>query len=113
MAQVTIEVRSWLARRLAGNSSRREGAVLREPISEGEALRSLLARLIGRDAGFAQVYDLDHDRLTDYAEVVLNGRVADLVGGLDAPLHDGDVVLVLPSFAGGGQELQPPTQDPT
>ncbi len=54
------------------------------------------------DERYALLYDAQHQRLTEYVDVVLNDRLLDLQGGLDAALSPGDVLLFLPAHAGGG-----------
>jgi sulfur-carrier protein len=44
---------------------------------------------------------LDGDRLRPELIVLINGRSIAFVGGLDAPLTEGDVLLIFPPLKGG------------
>ena len=47
------------------------------------------------------LFDGEAKRLPEHVEAVLNDRVIDLQGGLQAELHPGDVLTFIPAHAGG------------
>ena len=96
---VKVEVLSWLARGM--NFPRQDKAVWQEPIAEGETLGDLMDRLAARHPHFADFYDPGSRVLQEHVELVLNGRLYDLVGGFSTPLRPGDSVLLFPGFSGG------------
>jgi molybdopterin converting factor small subunit len=97
--RVKVEVLSWVARGLGGQ--RQDKAVWDEPIAAGETLGGLMDRLAERFPSFRQFYDPAERRLEEHVELVLNGRLYDLVGGFEARLEPGDTVLIFPGFSGG------------
>ncbi|MGE5619924.1 MAG: MoaD/ThiS family protein [Sphingomonadaceae bacterium] len=98
--QVRIEVLPWLSELLSGSISR--PVVLETAVPEGETLRALLVRLVETHRRLGQmVYDPERGLLSGHAEIAVNGTMYDQAGGLDAPLHDGDTVTLLPGIAGG------------
>jgi len=66
----------------------------------GGTLGELFADLDARHGGL-------RDRLVDdaglrrFVNVYLNDEDVRFIGGLDAPVHDGDTITVLPAVAGG------------
>ncbi len=98
--RVKIEVLPWLSELLSGSISQR--VVLEETVPEDETLRALLGRLHRQHGRFGRlIYDPERQQLTGHAEIAVNGSLYDQVGGLDAPLHEGDTVTFLPGIAGG------------
>jgi molybdopterin converting factor small subunit len=101
-ASITVELHGFLAQRLEALGRRRGTRRLVEvPIAHGESAGDLLARLAGADERYTLLYDPTARRLPDHVEAVLNDRVLDLQGGLDARLSPGDVLSFLPAHAGG------------
>ena len=96
---VKVEVVSWLARGM--NFPRDDKAAWEEPIVEGETLGDLMDRLAARYPHFREFYEPGSRVLQDHVELVLNGRLYDLVGGFGARLRPGDSVLLFPGFSGG------------
>jgi molybdopterin converting factor small subunit len=100
VSTIRLEYYSWLAKELIGASE--SGATVELPLPTEGTVRGLLARLARESPKFAElVYDLQDERLREYATLIVNGRVVELVGGLDSPLHPGDHLLLLPGFSGG------------
>jgi molybdopterin converting factor small subunit len=100
---VTLELHGFLAQRLASLGRPRGTRRLVEvPAARGESVGSLLARLADSDERYTLLYDVSAERLPEHVEAVLNDRVLDLQGGLDARLTPGDVLSFLPAHAGGG-----------
>jgi molybdopterin converting factor small subunit len=97
-----LELHGFLADRLATLGARRGTRTLvRVPIASGECVGTVLARLVDEDQRLGLLYEADKQRLPEHVEVVLNDRLLDLRGGLDAPLQPGDVLMFLPAHAGG------------
>ena len=99
LPSVRVEVLSWLARGM--NGQRSDKAVWDEPIAPGESLGDLMDRLAGRFSHFADFYEPSSRILQEHVELVVNGRLYDLVGGFDTQLAAGDTVLLFPGFSGG------------
>ena len=99
---VTLELRGFLADRLASLGRRRGTRTLVEvPIAATERVGDVLGRLVEREAAMALLYEPEQQRLPEHVEVVLNDRLLDLQGGLDALVRPGDVLTFLPAHAGG------------
>ena len=100
MGEVQLEVMASLAPFFGARPSGR--VVLSETIQERETVRELLNRLAGEHEGFDRmVFDTATQQLTGHVRLVLNGRLIELVEGLDTCLEDGDSLLFLPAFSGG------------
>jgi molybdopterin converting factor small subunit len=107
LAAITLELHGFLADRLA-ELGRRRGTrtIARLHIRPGMSVGQLLADLVTTDERYALLFDSAQQRLPEHVEVVLNDRVLDLQGGLDAVLSEGDVLTFLPAHAGGDGENQ-------
>jgi molybdopterin converting factor small subunit len=98
--QIRIEVLPWMSELLNGTISKK--VVLDEALPEGESLRGLLLHIHARYERFGRmVFHAQSGELTGHAEIVVNGAVCEAIGGLDATLHDGDIVTFLPAIVGG------------
>lgn len=99
---LTIELHGFLADRLE-RLGRRRGTRVQVVVSvrSGERARDVLERLVAADEHCALLYDPAAGRFPEHVEAVLNGRVIDLQGGLDARVEPGDVLALLPAHAGG------------
>lgn len=102
-ALVTLELHGFLADRLL-DLGRRRGTrtIVSVPIDSDTSVATLMACLVEANARYALLFDREARRLPEHVEAVLNDRVLDLQGGLDAPLRAGDVLAFLPAHAGGG-----------
>ena len=101
MSKVRLEVMAWLSGSMGSPGSER--LVLEEPVGEGDTVRDLLNRLAARHQVFREfVFDVNTQELTSLVSVVYNGRLLELVQGVRTPLKDGDNLLFLPAFSGGG-----------
>lgn len=99
-AAVTIEYFSWLCRELGMGDRRR--VVVELSIAPESTVRDLLTGLARESEPFQRtVYDLEGSRLREYVTLIVNGRLVDLAGGLDARLQPGDQLTLLPGFSGG------------
>lgn len=104
--EVTLELHGFLARRLEALGQPRGSRVLiAVPAEPGEPVASLLERLVRADERFGLLYEPNAARLPEHVELVLNQRVIELQGGLDARLQPGDVLAFLPAHAGGARCL--------
>jgi molybdopterin converting factor small subunit len=99
---VTLELRGFLAERLAALGQRRgTRTLITASAPPGTSVADLLGRLTRADARYGLLFDAPAGRLPEHVEVVLNDRVLDLQGGLAAHLRAGDVLTFLPAHAGG------------
>jgi molybdopterin converting factor small subunit len=71
------------------------------PLQAGDSVASLLARAVASDAAYGLLFQTSDRSLPEHVEVVLNERLLDLQGGLDATLKPGDILTFLPAHAGG------------
>jgi sulfur-carrier protein len=67
----------------------------------GDTLAGLIADLDERYSGLRERL-VDDAGLRRFVNVYLNDEDVRFLGGLDAPVKDGDTVTVLPAVAGGG-----------
>jgi sulfur-carrier protein len=90
---MTIEVRiPTILRNYTGGAKSVEGA--------GDTLAHLFADLESRHGGLRERL-VDGAGLRRFINVYLNDEDVRFLGGLDAPVKDGDTVTVLPAVAGG------------
>jgi molybdopterin converting factor small subunit len=100
--RLTLEFHGALAERFAPLGRRRGTRTLVDvPLDGAPTVAALLGRLARIDPRYGHLFDRDARRLTEHVDVVLNDRVLELRGGLEAPLHAGDVLGFLPAHAGG------------
>ena len=101
-AEVTLEFHGALADRLAPLGRRRGTRTLVSvPLEATTRVATLMSRLIDTDERYELLFDRTSQTLPEHVEVVLNDRVLDLQGGLNAVLNHGDVLIFLPAHAGG------------
>src|SRR5690242_5871624 len=82
---ITLEFHGALAERLAELGRRRGSRTLVSvAVDSDSTVSSLLTSLAGTDARYAHLYDVQSHRLPEHVEVVLNDRVIELQGGLQA-----------------------------
>jgi molybdopterin synthase sulfur carrier subunit len=99
MDTVRLEILPWLSRSFDGEGAAR--VVLERPIAEGATVRDLLDRLVAEYPSFHRtLYDSDGE-LAGHISIILNDRLYELAGGLEAKVHPGDTVSLLPAFSGG------------
>jgi molybdopterin converting factor small subunit len=90
---MAIEVRiPTILRSYTGGAKSVEGS--------GDTLAGLIADLEGRYGGLQERL-VDDSGLRRFVNVYLNDEDVRFLGGLDAPVKDGDTVTVLPAVAGG------------
>jgi len=92
---MAIEVRiPTILRSYTGGAKSVEGS--------GSTLSDLLADLESRHDGLRERL-VDDGGLRRFVNVYLNDEDVRFLGGLDAPVKDGDTVTVLPAVAGGAR----------
>lgn len=101
-AVITLEFHGFLAQRMAALGRRRGTRTLvTVPLEGGTSVAIALTHLVGTDDRYAILFDAQAQVVPEHVEVVLNDRVLDLQGGLDAVLQPGDTLTFLPAHAGG------------
>ena len=99
---ITLEFHGFLADRLSALGRRRGTRTLvAVPLDGDTSVANVLSRLVNSDERYALLFDLQTQLLPEHVEVVLNDRVLDLQGGLNAVLQPGDTLTFLPAHAGG------------
>jgi molybdopterin converting factor small subunit len=68
--------------------------------AEGDSLSALIDDLEANHTGLKERL-LDNGELRRFVNVYINDEDVRFIGGLEAPLSDGDQVVVLPAVAGG------------
>ncbi len=66
----------------------------------GDSLAGLIADLEANHPGIRERL-IDGEELRRFVNVYINDEDVRFIGGLDAPLSDGDQVVILPAVAGG------------
>jgi molybdopterin converting factor small subunit len=100
--RLTLEFHGALADRFAALGRRRGTRTLVDlPLDGAPSVGALLSRLAEGDPRYGLLFDRAARRLTEHVDVVLNDRVLELRGGLEATLQAGDVLGFLPAHAGG------------
>lgn len=73
----------------------------RQVTAEANTLGELLDSLEARFPGLRSRLVSSDGSLYEFLNLFLNGEDVRLLGGLAAPLHDGDQLLIVPAMAGG------------
>ena len=98
--KIRLELVPWVSETCGSREPGR--LILDESIEEGATIGTLLRKIASEHPAFRQaVLDPSGERLSSDVSVVLNGRLLDLLGGMNTPLRDGDTVLLLPFIDGG------------
>jgi len=98
--QIRIEIIPWLTE-LAGESRSRRLIVQEELGGEG-TVREVLMRLGQRYPTLGRLLlDPETGEVGGQVNVVVNDKLLDLAGGLEAKLKEGDTLVLLPAFQGG------------
>ena len=110
MSHVYVEGMPWLSRYFAPGQSGPEQSgpghsgrvVLEREMGDGATVSDLLAEVTSQSQEFGEVlFDAQTGRLTGYVTLILNGRLLELAGGLEAELKSGDTLRLMPTLAGG------------
>ena len=68
---------------------------------DGDSIRSVVDALVERHPSLGGQLLTDDGELNRFVNVYVNDEDVRFIGGLEAPLSDGDQVVVLPAVAGG------------
>ena len=68
---------------------------------QGERVRDVLNHLQARYPSMGERLFDRQGQVKPHLNVFLNNEDIRFIGGLDAPLHDGDTLVLLPALAGG------------
>ncbi len=99
MDMVKLEAISWLTKAFGEEERKRKWE---EGLDGATTVREFFLQLCDRYPKFAElVYDVSINDLRGVVSIVINDRLLELAGGLDAEIHDGDTLVLVPAFAGG------------
>lgn len=90
MANVTLK--------FTGNVHTRMGAYQMDFSFEGTKLRDLLSAMFTRHNLRDLLLD-ESGNLKPYARVLVNGRFSELLQGLETPVRDGDIIVLIHPYA--------------
>ena len=99
MATVHLEIVPWLTKSLGIDGAGH--AKVDETMPDGASVLDLLQRLAQRYPDFGRIAFIANGCLSRQVYIVINDRVLDLAGGMEAELKEGDRLLLLPAFSGG------------
>lgn len=99
LARVRLEVVGWLGPAFGGTASGR--LRLEEPVEVGASVGDFLRLLAQKYPEFRQAMFQEDGKLADLVNVVLNESLVSLPGEQEAPLKNGDTVVLVPAYAGG------------
>ncbi len=98
--RVTVKVFSWFAETLA--PGQKTALTVEEALPPRATLRTLFGRLATRCAKFAEViYDPRQDSIQTHVMISLNGRLVSGTATLDLELQQGNLIFLIPAYAGG------------
>ena len=100
VCDVRVEIMSWLRRYFGAEGSER--VVMEKRVPDGMSVGELMKEIAARNRALGELlFDPETGRWTGHVSLILNGRFLELSGGLEASLRDGDLLRVMPVFAGG------------
>ena len=100
MGSVRLEILPWLSRYVTAEHAGR--TVLEVEVKDGGTVRDLLEEITSQNQEFKDViFDAKTKRLAGHIALILNGRLVELAGGLEATLSPGDTIQLMPGFSGG------------
>jgi molybdopterin converting factor small subunit len=100
MGHMYVEIMPWFSRYFAAEHTGR--LVLTMEVGDGITVRELLDEISADNRPFRELaYDPDSHQLAGYVMLLLNGRLLELAGGMEARLKAGDTIRILPGFSGG------------
>jgi sulfur-carrier protein len=70
---------------------------------KGDHVREALDELLSRYPSIGERLFDGHGQVKPHLNIFLNNEDIRFLGGLDAPLRDGDTVVLLPALAGGSR----------
>jgi molybdopterin synthase sulfur carrier subunit len=100
MSCVRLEVMPWLGRYF--DAERLGAVILEKDVVDGTTVGDLMKEMASQNEEFGRVlFDERSGRLAPHIRVILNGRVLELAGGLEAKLKDGDTIRLVAGIGGG------------
>ena len=100
MGTVRVEVMPWLSRYFA--TGRYGRVVLEMEQGDGGTVRDLLEELAAQNRELGDVlFDPNTGKLSAHVSLLLNGRLLEVSGGVQAALAPGDTLRLMPGFSGG------------
>jgi len=97
MNTVEVKIISWLGDMILGEEPKN----LSLQMEEGNTIIDLLNKLVAEYKPARDVLFNTEGRLHGYVRIIINGRFMEFLDGLETKLHNGDKVMLLPSYAGG------------
>ena len=105
MSRILVEVMPWLSRYFVPEPSGpgHPGRVVLEwAMGDGDTVSDLLEEITSANQELREVlFDTQTGRLTGHVTLILNGRLLELAGGLEARMRTGDTLRLMPTLAGG------------
>ncbi len=100
MISVQIEVLPGLNASVGGNGI--DSIILRRELEEGSTVANVIRKLATEYQAFgANFLDTKTMALSGLVAVVLNGRLLEVLKGLDIQIKDGDIIRLFPLVSGG------------
>lgn len=97
--RVQVEILPWLSEHVSvGHRGR---LTLTKEVSDGITVREFLETLVSDNQPLRGLIFVDSGRLAGYILLLLNGRLIELAGGMEAKLRPGDTLRLMPGYSGG------------
>ena len=97
---VHVEVLPWLSDHISAQHVGR--LTLTQEISQGATARQVLEAMAADNRRFREVvFSAKTGQPAGYIMLLLNGRLIELAGGMEAELKPGDTLRLIPGFSGG------------
>jgi molybdopterin synthase sulfur carrier subunit len=98
--KIRLELLPWVSETCGYKKPGR--LILEEEVEEGATTGALLRKLAAEHPALTEaIFDPSGERLSGRISIVLNGRLLNLLNGLDTSVRDGDIVTLLPFIDGG------------
>lgn len=100
MGKLRLEVYPWLTNTLGAESL--NPIILEEEIAEGETVKDLLNRMAPRYPRFVEaIFNTKTQQLTGVVSLFYNGRMLELLGGVETRLSPETTLTLMPPWEGG------------
>ena len=100
MGKVQLKIPPFFAYIMDPNAS--DWFVLEKEIGGKTTIRDFLTELASNNSEFRDVvFNPDEGTVSDQIDIVINQKLLDFTREMDTKLNDGDVVILLPVYAGG------------
>lgn len=97
--RIKVEILPWLSNFMRPNHV---GSIRFEHQFSGTNFRDLLQELAAADPAFANlIYDPESREMRYPAQAIVNEKLLEFLGGLDAQLSEGDTVTFMATYTGG------------